>query len=74
MGVQDIASDKLQYNDIASALTVDNIGSKLVKWNMASFMGRVNYSYKGKYLFTGSARYDGSSRLAEGHKWVLFLQ
>lgn len=72
VGVQDIASDKLQYNDIASALTVDNIGSKLVKWNMASFMGRVNYSYKGKYLFTGSARYDGSSRLAEGHKWVLF--
>ena len=35
-------------------------------------MGRINYTYKGRYLFTGSARYDGSSRLAAGHKWVVF--
>jgi TonB-linked SusC/RagA family outer membrane protein len=37
-----------------------------------SWMGRVNYSYKGKYLATASLRYDGASRLAEGHKWVMF--
>ena len=35
-------------------------------------MGRVNYNYKDRYLLTVSARYDGSSRLAPGHKWVLF--
>ncbi len=35
-------------------------------------MGRLNYAYKGKYLATVSARYDGSSRLAAGQKWVLF--
>lgn len=34
--------------------------------------GRLNYSYKGRYLFTVSTRYDGSSRLADGHKWVMF--
>ena len=34
--------------------------------------GRLNYSFKGKYLATVSARYDGSSRLAEGHQWVAF--
>ena len=39
---------------------------------MASFMGRINYSFKDKYLLTASARYDGSSRLAPGHKWVMF--
>ena len=72
IGVQDITSDKLLYNDLASSSIIDKIGSKLTKWNMASFMGRVNYGYKGKYLFTGSVRYDGSSRLAEGHKWVAF--
>ena len=44
----------------------------MVKWNMASFMGRINYNYLGRYLLTVSARYDGSSRLADGHKWVLF--
>jgi hydroxyacyl-ACP dehydratase HTD2-like protein with hotdog domain len=31
-----------------------------------------NYSYKDRYLLTASARYDGSSRLAPGNKWVLF--
>ena len=35
-------------------------------------MARLNYSFKGKYLATISARYDGSSRLAEGHQWVAF--
>ncbi len=33
-------------------------------------MGRLNYNYKNKYLATVSTRYDGSSVLAEGHKWV----
>ena len=72
IGVQDITSDKLLYNDLASSSIIDNIGSNLTKWTMASFMGRLNYSYKERYLFTGSVRYDGSSRLAEGHKWVAF--
>lgn len=72
IGVQDITSDVLTYYDLASSSIIDKIGSNLTKWNMASFMGRVNYGYKGKYLFTGSVRYDGSSRLAEGHKWVAF--
>ena len=36
---------------------------------MQSFMGRVNYSYKNKYMFSGSIRYDGASQLAEGNKY-----
>jgi len=69
---QDMPSDILKYYDLGSALTTNNVGSKLTKWNMASFMGRINYNFLGRYLLTVSARYDGSSRLAEGHKWVLF--
>ena len=72
IGVQDVTSDDLLYNDLASSFIIDKIGSNLTKWTMASFMGRVNYGFKGRYLFTGSVRYDGSSRLAEGHKWVAF--
>lgn len=67
-----LPSDVLRYYDIGSGLIQEKIGSELVKWNMASFMGRVNYNYLGRYLITVSARYDGSSRLADGHKWVLF--
>lgn len=70
--VQNLPSDGLKYYDLAAGLMVDGVGSDYVKWNMASFMGRINYNYLGRYLLTVSARYDGSSRLADGHKWVLF--
>jgi len=49
-----------------------SVSSGYTQWNMMSWMGRLNYGFKGKYLFTGSIRYDGSSRLAEGEKWVAF--
>lgn len=70
--VQKLPSDILKYYDLASGLMIDGVGSDYIKWNMASFMGRINYGFLGKYLLTVSARYDGSSRLADGHKWVLF--
>ena len=35
-----------------------------------SFAGRLNYSFKGKYLFNASVRYDGASQLAQ--KWDIF--
>jgi TonB-linked SusC/RagA family outer membrane protein len=41
-------------------------------WRTAGFFGRINYDYKGRYLFETSARYDGSSRFATGHKWGFF--
>src|SRR5699024_6901050 len=41
-------------------------------WAFLSMFGRVNYSYKDKYLFTGSIRRDGSSRLANGDPYGVF--
>ena len=35
-------------------------------------MARVNYAYNDRYLLTVSGRYDGSSVLADGHKWSFF--
>ena len=35
-----------------------------------SYAGRLNYSFRGKYLLTGSVRYDGVSQLSE--KWDVF--
>lgn len=37
-----------------------------------SFFGRVNYGYKGKYLFTATFRADGSSKFAENNQWGYF--
>lgn len=42
------------------------------EWAILSFMGRLNYSYNNKYLFTFTGRADGSSKLAKGHKWGFF--
>lgn len=39
---------------------------------MTSYMIRGNYDFDGKYLFTGSLRWDGASQLAAGNKWDVF--
>lgn len=39
---------------------------------LISYLGRVNYSYKSKYLFTGSVRADGSSKFYRGNKYSIF--
>ena len=44
----------------------------LIEQQLLSYMARINYSFKEKYLLTASARRDGSSVLAEGHKWDWF--
>jgi TonB-linked SusC/RagA family outer membrane protein len=39
---------------------------------LVSFLGRVNYSYKGKYLVTGSLRADGSARFGPNQRFGYF--
>lgn len=39
----------------------------------SSFFGRLNYSYKGRYLLTGTGRYDGSSKFDPDHHWESFF-
>lgn len=62
--------NQLWYN--LQAASTQSLTSGYTQWTMMSWLGRVNYSLKDKYLITASVRYDGSSRLAEGHKWVAF--
>jgi len=42
------------------------------KYAILSGLGRINYSYKGRYLFTASIRADGSSRFGRENKWGYF--
>lgn len=39
---------------------------------LMSFLGRVNYSYRSRYLFTFSFRADGSSKFPSNAKWAYF--
>lgn len=46
--------------------------ASLNQLGMLSYFGRVNYGYKGRYLFEANVRADGSSRFAPGHRWGVF--
>lgn len=58
--------------NMASATDQREIASGLTEDKMISFFGRVHYKLKEKYLFNVSLRADGSSVLADGHKWGYF--
>ncbi|MDR0537266.1 MAG: TonB-dependent receptor [Tannerellaceae bacterium] len=70
--VKDLPYENQLWYNVGSAQTIEGVSSNYSQWKLASFMGRANYTLMDKYLLTVSARYDGSSRLAPGHKWVLF--
>lgn len=47
-------------------------GSDPAEYFLVSVFGRLNYDYKGKVLFTGSLRRDGTSRFDPKYRWGLF--
>ena len=60
------------YYNLGSA-TTQGVTSNFTQWTLMSWMGRAIYGFKdNRYMVTASLRYDGSSRLADGHKWVAF--
>ncbi len=69
------ASRNLKYNSLWYNLQggeITGFNSAYTQTSLMSYLGRANYTFLDKYLLTVSARYDGSSKLASGHKWALF--
>ena len=59
--------------DITDAATYGaGMSTGMSENQLASYMARINYAYNDRYLLTVSGRYDGSSVLADGHKWSFF--
>ena len=78
---QDEANESHAQGQELAAQSFHNLGAGTEKVQVASsfsqtqsmsYAFRLNYSYKGKYLFTFSNRWDGVSHLAVGHKWDAF--
>lgn len=63
--------DYLQYYNTQLGANFTGEGD-YQKWDIISYMGRLNYSFNEKYLLTFTLRSDGSSRLAEGNKYKMF--
>ena len=47
-------------------------GSPSSQGGLASFFGRINYSFRDTYLVSATVRADGSSNFARGHRWGVF--
>jgi len=56
--------------DITEQYSIPDQILPYIKETMVSFIGRVHYGFKGKYLATFTGRYDGASQLVE--KWDFF--
>jgi TonB-linked SusC/RagA family outer membrane protein len=57
--------------DYGSIDTYNNITNPNL-YALNSLFGRVNYVYNDKYMAEFTWRYDGSSKLAPGHRWQFF--
>ena len=66
-----IAADDLQYYNPTYGANLVGEGSE-EKWDIISYMGRLNYSFDDRYLLTLTVRTDASSRLAPGNQDNLF--
>ena len=66
-----LTANEYLWHNLGSGQNQKNESSYTMKKSLG-FVYRLNYSYKGRYLASASARHDGCSVLAEDHRWDLF--
>lgn len=65
-------SDNITTLNTALFIDQPNTYNTTNQIGLLSYLGRIMYSYKNKYLLSASYRADGSSYFATGHKWGTF--
>jgi TonB-linked SusC/RagA family outer membrane protein len=66
-----LSSDVLGYNNLSLGGILTNTSSANATEGISS-MARLNYAFKNKYIFTATARRDGSSVFAANNKFATF--
>ncbi len=63
-----------QIPTVQGGLNINRAGtsSGVNEWALTSYLSRLTYNYKGKYLFTAAIRTDGSSRFGSANRWGTF--
>lgn len=64
-------NDNLSWNNLAAGATPE-VSSYADLYTTVSQMGRINYSYDSRYLFTFTVRRDGSSVFGDNNKYGTF--
>ncbi|MBW7889447.1 MAG: TonB-dependent receptor [Chitinophagaceae bacterium] len=59
---------------IQGALNINRGGTnnQYNEWSLVSYLSRLTYNFKGRYLLTAAIRSDGSSRFGTANKWGTF--
>ncbi|GAB3537636.1 TonB-dependent receptor [Pontibacter brevis] len=60
------------FYNLGTAANRERIESDFSKFTLVSYMARLNYSFRDKYLLTLATRWDGASKLSPGNKWASF--
>ncbi|MDR1102320.1 MAG: TonB-dependent receptor [Tannerella sp.] len=68
---RDLSLEQVSYWNLASASTKD-ASNAYSGDQMVSTLGRLIYSYRGKYVFTGTFRADAPSQFKNDYKWGYF--
>ncbi|MGJ1497278.1 SusC/RagA family TonB-linked outer membrane protein [Sphingobacterium spiritivorum] len=68
---EDFVAD-VGYNNLGSAAKNQKITSGLTNTALISYMGRINYGYKERYLLTLTGRSDGYSAFSKNDKYAFF--
>ena len=72
ISVQGFSTDITNIHALGSASQVNSRTNDFNKRTLNSWLGRVNYAYKERYLFSASIRADGSSVFGADNKWGYF--
>lgn len=57
---------------INAASLLNGQGASIDKWSLVSYLARVNYTFRDRYLLTATIRSDGSSRFGENVRYGTF--
>lgn len=71
LNAQGFDNPSLGYNDMGLG-TIVTVASTAWEENSLSYMARANYSYKNRYMITGTVRRDGFSGFGSNNKFATF--
>lgn len=74
-GYYDFLTTKYNFPDLTSdgvAVSTPDFALDKPRYTLLSYWGRIDLSFRGRYLLTGSIRTDGSSRFAPNERWSVF--
>ncbi|WP_254560495.1 SusC/RagA family TonB-linked outer membrane protein [Dyadobacter diqingensis] len=64
--------DRVSTPQSAINLSRSGTASGVDQFTLSSYLSRLTYNFKGKYLFTAAIRADGSSRFGANNRWGTF--